>query len=158
MDTTTRLQRYVIQELLGANRVGAAEKKSFFTNKYGATILALLTAGILAFSTGADGKGAMTLWPLFGANNQTLAALALFTASVYLKKRGGKKYLVTLLPGIFMLVLTFWALIENEMSYIAGTKVLLGIINLAIILIVIFVAFESLKKLFSKEDMQAAQA
>jgi len=158
MDTTTRLQRYVIQELLGANRVGAAEKKSFFTNKYGATILALLTAGILAFSTGANGKGAMALWPLFGANNQTLAALALFTASVYLKQRGGQKYLVTLLPGIFMLVLTFWALIENEMSYIAGTKVLLGIINLAIILIVIFVAFESLKKLFSKEDMQAAQA
>lgn len=156
MDTTTRLQRYVIQELLGANRVGAAEHKNFFTNKYGATFLALLTAGILAFSTGADGKGAMILWPLFGANNQTLAALALFTASVYLKRRGGLKYLVTLLPAVFMLVLTFWALVKNEIGYIAGPKVLLGIINIVIIAIVIFVAFESIKTLASKDKGKTA--
>lgn len=145
MDTTTRLQRYVIQELLGANRVGAAEKKNFFTNKYGATILALLTAGLLAFSSGVDGKGAMILWPLFGANNQTLAALALFTAAVYLKKRGGRKYLATLIPGIFMLALTFWALVKNEISYISSGKGLLIIVNLVIIAIVIFIAYESLR-------------
>ena len=143
LDTTTRLQRYVIQELLGANRVGAADSKNFFTNKYGATILALVTAGILAFSSGVNGTGALTLWPLFGANNQTLAALALFTASVYLKKRGGKGFLVTLIPAVFMLFMTLWALIVNEMTYISGGKVMLGIINIIIIAIVVFVAAES---------------
>ncbi|MCF7941353.1 MAG: carbon starvation protein A [Spirochaetia bacterium] len=151
LDTTTRLQRYVIQELLGANRVGASESKNFFTNKYGATILALLTAGLLAFSTGVDGKGALALWPLFGANNQTLAALALFTASVYLKEHGGKSYLVTLLPAVFMLFMTLWALIENEAGYVAGGKVLLGMINLVIIVIVVFVAVESIRALSRKE-------
>ena len=140
LDTTTRLQRYVIQELLGANRVGAADNKSFFTNKYGATLLALISAGLLAFSTGVDGKGALSLWPLFGANNQTLAALALFTASVYLKKRGGNKYLVTFIPAAFMLIMTLWALIINELSYVKATSVLLGIINFVIIVIVVLVS------------------
>ena len=153
LDTTTRLQRYVIQELLGANRVGAAESNNFFTNKYGATILALVTAGILAFSSGVDGKGALTLWPLFGANNQTLAALALFTASVYLKKRGGKGFLVTLIPACFMLFMTIWALIVNEMTYFAGGKVALGIINFVIIVIVVFVAVESFSALGKSKSM-----
>ncbi len=148
LDTTTRLQRYVIQELLGANRVGAAEKHNFFTNKYGATLLALITAGLLAFSSGVDGKGALTLWPLFGANNQTLAALALFTASVYLKNRGSKGYLYTLLPACFMLVMTLWALVSNEMSYITSGSVMLGVINFVIIAIVLFVSVESFNALF----------
>lgn len=152
LDTTTRLQRYVIQELLGANRVGASENKSFFTNKYGATLLALITAGILAFSSGVDGKGALTLWPLFGANNQTLASLALFTASVYLKKRGGRGFLVTLIPAVFMLFMTMWALIENEISYLAGGKVMLGIINIVIIAIVVFVAVESVRALSKEKE------
>jgi carbon starvation protein len=156
LDTTTRLQRYVIQELLGANRVGAAEDKSFFTNKYGATFLALLTAGLLAFSTGVDGTGALTLWPLFGANNQTLAALALFTASVYLKRRGGRKYLVSLIPAVFMLVMTLWALVVNELTYIKGSSILLGLINLIIIVIVVIVSIESVKAIFvSKEEKLA---
>ncbi|MGD1822994.1 MAG: carbon starvation protein A [Pleomorphochaeta sp.] len=156
LDTTTRLQRYVIQELLGANRVGASEDKSFFTNKYGATFLALLTAGLLAFSTGVDGKGALTLWPLFGANNQTLAALALFTAAVYLKKRGGNKYLVAFIPAVFMLIMTMWALIINEMNYIASSSIMLGIVNLVIIVIVVLVSFESLKSIFQTKEEKLA--
>jgi carbon starvation protein len=158
LDTTTRLQRYVIQELLGANRVGAADSKSFFTNKYGATLLALITAGILAFSSGVDGTGALTLWPLFGANNQTLAALALFTASVYLKKRGGKGFLVTLLPACFMLFMTMWALILNQAGYMAGGQVMLGVINIVIIAIVVFVAIESIMALSKKQPVVATQA
>ena len=156
LDTTTRLQRYVIQELLGANRVGASENKSFLTNKYGATFLALLTAGLLAFSTGIDGKGALTLWPLFGANNQTLAALALFTAAVYLKKRGGNKYLVAFIPAVFMLIMTLWALIINEMNYFASSSIMLGIVNLIIIVIVVLVSYESIKSIFQVKEEKLA--
>ncbi|AEV28373.1 carbon starvation protein, predicted membrane protein [Sphaerochaeta pleomorpha str. Grapes] len=150
LDTTARLQRYVIQELLGANRVGASEKNNFFTNKYGATILALLAAGLLAFSTGVDGTGALALWPLFGANNQALAALALFTASVYLRQTSGKKYLVTFIPACFMVFMTTWALISNEITYFGTGKVLLGTINLIILLIVAYVTIESLMAMFKK--------
>ncbi len=158
LDTTTRLQRYVIQELLGANRVGAAEHKNFFTNKYGATFLALLTAGILAFSTGANGKGALLLWPLFGANNQTLASLALFTASVYLKKSGGMKFLVTLIPACFMLIMTLWALVENEINYFGKGNITLSIVNIIIIAIVLFVAYASIRALGNKDEAAAAKA
>lgn len=156
LDTTTRLQRYVIQELLGANRVGASDNKSFFTNKYGATLLALITAGLLAFSTGVDGKGALTLWPLFGANNQTLAALALFTAAVYLKKRGGNKYLVAFIPAIFMLLMTLWALVVNELNYFASSSIMLGIVNLVIIIIVVLVSYESVKAIFQTKEEKLA--
>jgi carbon starvation protein len=150
LDTTARLQRYVIQELLGANRVGAAEKQNFATNKYGATLIALIAAAILAFSTGVDGTGALALWPLFGANNQALAALALFTASVYLRRTNGNKYLFTFIPACFMLFMTSWALISNEMSYITAGNGLLGVINLVIIAIVVFVAIESFVALYRK--------
>ena len=151
LDTTARLQRYVIQELLGANRVGASSSKSILTSKYGATFLGLLTAGLLAFSTGANGQGALTLWPLFGANNQTLAALALITTSVYLKRRGGQGYLLTLLPSIFMLVMTFWALVQNEMSYLTGGNLLLTVVNAIIMIIVVYVAIEGFAALTRSE-------
>ncbi len=56
------------------------------------TSIAVGSALILAFATGADGKGALKLWPLFGAVNQTLAALALIIITLYLKARGGLKW------------------------------------------------------------------
>jgi len=151
LDTTTRLQRYVIQELLGSSKRVGGDTNHWYTNKYGATVIALVTAALLAFSGGltADGKitavGATVLWPLFGANNQTLAALALFAASVYLKKRGGKKYLATFLPALFMFVMTLWALVSNEMSYVTGGNVLLGVVNVIIIVIAVFVTIAAIQ-------------
>ena len=56
------------------------------------TSIAVGSALILAFATGADGKGALELWPLFGAVNQTLAALALIIITLYLKARGDLKW------------------------------------------------------------------
>ena len=52
------------------------------------------SALLLAFATGASGKGALKLWPLFGAVNQTLAALALIIITLYLKARGGLKWMI----------------------------------------------------------------
>ncbi len=82
-------------------------------------VFALVSAAILAFATGASGQGALTLWPLFGAVNQLLAALALLVITLYLKRKGGLKYLVTALPCLFMLVMTLWAVIVNERNFIA---------------------------------------
>ena len=45
---------------------------------------------LLAFATGANGAGALKLWPLFGAVNQTLAALSLIIVTLYLKSRSKK--------------------------------------------------------------------
>jgi len=103
LDTATRLQRYVISELGGG--IGVKPLK----NKYVATSVAVISAGALALWDG-EGKGGLLLWPLFGATNQLLAALAFLIITVYLAKKGKPIY-CTLIPFCIMLVMTAWAII-----------------------------------------------
>jgi carbon starvation protein len=116
LDTATRIQRYVISELSDTFKVKA------LGNKYVATLIAVGSAGALAFGAGASGTGALTLWPMFGAVNQLLAALALLLVTIYLKRRGTWGYLLTLFPCLFMLVLTVWAMVSNEITFITNPK------------------------------------
>lgn len=110
LDTATRIQRHVIAEL------GNDLKIPFLSNRYLATGLAVLTAAALAFFNGADGKGALVLWPLFGTVNQLLAGLALLVISYYLKKKGSGFYL-TLIPAVAVILLTTWAMILNLIRF-----------------------------------------
>ncbi len=112
LDTSVRIQRYVISELAANLRIPS------LANRWAATSFAVLTAAGLAFATGADGKGAMTLWPLFGTANQLLAALALLVITLYLKRKGGLKFIVTAVPCVIMLVITNWAMVKNEIDFI----------------------------------------
>jgi len=112
LDTATRIQRYVISELAGTFRLPA------LGNKYVATLLAVVAAAGLAFGTGASGAGALMLWPMFGAVNQLLAALALLLITIYLRRRGTWGYVLTLVPCLFMLVLTMWAMVWKEWEFI----------------------------------------
>lgn len=148
LDTATRLQRYVVQEL------SSDVKVKLFQNKYWATGLAVVSAGILAFANGASGKGALTLWPLFGATNQTLAGLALVTITLYLRKMGGKKWLFTGIPALFMIVMTIWALIENQLNFIASGNTLLIVVNLLVILIAVWVVVEGLMAFIKNRDIE----
>ena len=102
LDTATRLQRYVISELGGG--IGLKPLR----NKYVATTVAVVTAGVLALYDG-EGKGGLLLWPLFGATNQLLAALAFLVITVYLARKG-KPILFTLIPFFVMLGMTAWAI------------------------------------------------
>jgi carbon starvation protein len=112
LDTATRIQRYVIAELAANFRLKP------LANRYVATAVAVITAAALAFGTGASGKGALMLWPMFGAVNQLLAALALLLVTLYLHRRGTWGYLLTLVPCLFMLVLTVWAMVWKEWEFI----------------------------------------
>ena len=150
LDTATRIQRYITTEIFSSLKVYA------FENKHLATSFAVITAGLLAFSTGADGKGALTLWPMFGAVNQTLAALALTVITVYLRIKGGWKWIIAGIPAIFMIVVTFWASIMNEINYIKSHNALLYIVNLIIILLVIFIVFEGTVKFFQVSKNEKA--
>jgi len=136
LDTATRIQRYVISEIAADFRLPA------LTNRWCATTVAVVTAGFLAFATGASGKGALTLWPMFGALNQLLAALALLLVTVYLRRRGGVRYLVTALPCLFMLVMTTFAMVHNEVNFVAGGKWLLGLLNGAALVLALWMAAE----------------
>jgi len=153
LDTATRIQRYVVQELSSDFKIKPLQ------NTYAATAFAVITAGILAFSTGASGAGALTLWPLFGATNQCLAGLALIVITVYLKKRGGAFWILSGLPALFMVVMTTWGLIMNEINFVAGGKWLLVAINAAVLFIAVWMTIEGLAVVaIGKPGAPAAEA
>lgn len=151
LDTATRIQRYVVTELF------AEMKWKPLTNKYAATGFAVLTAAALAFGTGADGKGALSLWPMFGAVNQVLAALALFVMTVYLSKKKGYKFLVTGIPCLFMLVMTVWSVVINEINFIKAGNTLLVVLNGIILLLALAMIFECCVSLVKKSTRKEFQ-
>ncbi len=107
LDTATRLQRYVIQELSHSLHIPAAH------NKYVATGLAVGVAGSIAIFAGkTPGSGGGMLWPLFGATNQLLAGLALMVATFYLWRRG-KAIAFIGIPTILMMLMPGWAMTYN---------------------------------------------
>jgi carbon starvation protein len=146
LDTATRLQRYIVAELATAWGVPVLARK------HPATLIAVITALILAFHNG-SGQGAMTLWPLFGSVNQLLAGLALLVITVYLAHR--KTALVyTVIPMMFMLVMTGWAMILNLNTFYAKGNWLLFFIGAAVFALEIWMMIESaivFKKAYSKE-------
>ena len=146
LDTATRLQRYVVGELATAIGVPALAKR------HPATIIAVVTAFILAFYNG-SGAGALLLWPLFGATNQLLAGLALLVVTIYLaRKKASVAY--TMIPMAFMIIMTGWAMFINLGNYYSGGKWLLFFICLVTILLEIWMIIESLivfNKVYGKE-------
>ena len=138
LDTSTRIQRYVISELANDFHI------PFLANRWTATSFAVLTAAGLAFATGANGTGAMKLWPLFGSANQLLASLALLIVTLYLKHKGGVKYLVAAIPCLIMLTITSWAMVKNEMEYIRQENWLLVIIGSGISILAIWMIIEAI--------------
>jgi len=105
LDTATRLQRYVIQEL------SAAAHFKPLTNKYAATALALALGGAMAMLPGpkGTGSGGLILWPLFGATNQLLAGLAFLVTVFYLWRRN-KPIWFAAIPMLIMIIMPAWAL------------------------------------------------
>jgi len=152
LDTATRIQRYVLAELFSDIRLPA------LGGKYVATAIAVISAAILAFVTGASGTGALTLWPLFGATNQTLAALALIIIALYLHTKGGAKWMIAGLPAIFMAVMTIWALVINQTNFLGAHNVLLTVINICILLVAVWIVIEGVVKFFTPTGPAAAEA
>ncbi len=138
LDTSVRIQRYVVSELASDLRI------PYLANRWTATTFVVLTAAGLAFATGADGTGAMKLWPLFGSSNQLLAALALLVITLYLKRKGGLKFMVTAIPCLIMLVLTSWAMVKNEMIFLASKNWLLVGIGAGIFALALWMIAEAL--------------
>ena len=138
MDTGVRLQRYIVQE------VGTTYKIPTLQNGYIATFAAVAACLALAFGAGGrDGQGGMTIWPLFGTTNQLLAGLTLLVLSVMLVKLG-RRYIFTLVPMVFVTLMALaaavyqlWGLFYTDPNY------LLGVVDVIIIIMAIFVLLES---------------
>jgi len=90
----------------------------------------------------------LALWPMFGAVNQLLAALALLIVSLYLKRRSAWAYWLTLLPCLFMLIVTGWALIFQQQGFLAKKNWLLVAINGVTLLLTAWLLIEAAMVLF----------
>ncbi|MGB4720639.1 MAG: carbon starvation CstA 5TM domain-containing protein, partial [Bacillota bacterium] len=131
IDTATRLQRYVISEF------GDSIKQNWLVDKYIAAGIAVVTAYLLAFRGSAN-----VIWPLFGATNQMLAGLALLAVTVYLAQKD-KPTIYTMIPMIFMIIMTTWGMVGNFFNYLAAGNTLLAAIDGLIILLEIWMIIEA---------------
>ena len=115
LDTATRLQRYVTQELGGTLGIRP------LTNKYFATGFALICGFLVAITPGpkGPGTGGLLLWPLFGATNQLLAGLAFMVIVFYLWRRN-KPIWFAVIPLFMMVVLPAWAMLWNMFNSKSG--------------------------------------
>jgi carbon starvation protein len=145
LDSATRLQRYVVQEL--ATTVGLKP----LTNKYSATFTAVLLGGLIAMIPNADGqigKGGLLLWPLFGATNQLLAGLAFMVTAFYLWRRGKPVWFIVL-PTVVMMVMPAWAMSlqlfapESGWFWSLGDNLLLATIGMATLGLQLWMAVEA---------------
>ena len=108
VDVSTRLGRYIVQELFR------------WPTRFGAWVGTLLTVALpLYFLAFAPPGTWVKFWTLFGASNQLLAALTLLVITVWLHQRR-QQVAFTLLPMLFVLVTTLYALVKLTISNFAS--------------------------------------
>ena len=118
-DTAMRLGRYMLEEIIGTPETTVQE---YGANRYVNAGIQVVPAYVLV----ATGRWA-DLWPLFGGANQTLAALALLVATVWLANWDESKQLIsTGGPMVFMFGITITALLYLAFYQNLYQKFILG--------------------------------
>ena len=137
LDTATRLGRYMFQELWLAPGENAADVRGWravLVNKYVATVVTVILGMSLGFG------GYAKIWPLFGAANQLLAALALLAVACWLQNLA-RRNAMFLVPMYFMLAVTLTSLVltvkAQGSALLAGTGGLVAAMQVAIALLLL---------------------
>ena len=150
-DTATRLGRYMLEEVIGTPESTIQE---WGANKYANAGVQVVIAYVLV----ASGRWA-DLWPLFGGANQTLAALALLIATIWLANWDDSKQLIsTGAPMAAMFTVTITALLylafyQNlyvkflgpDAGGLSGLETVAAIVQIAIALILVYLAVSLLR-------------
>ncbi len=111
LDAGTRSGRFMLQDLLG-NFVPFLKKTDSMIAGIIGTAGCVGLWGYLLYQGVVDPLGGVkSLWPLFGISNQMLAAVALVLGTVVLIKMKRTKYIwVTVIPAVWLLICTTYAL------------------------------------------------
>lgn len=121
LDVCTRLGRYIVQELFG------------WRGRVGALVGTVLTIAVpFYFIVYAPPNSWTKFWTLFGASNQLLAGLTLLSVTVWLYK-ARQRIAFTLLPMIFVLVITLWALVSLVIGNLRVTKIANGVVDIELV-------------------------
>ena len=141
LDTAVRITRFIVQESVG-------NFLPTLNNKYTSTVIVIF----LAYLIGAT-EGWQKIWPIFGATNQLIAAVALFVVSTYLIgiKRPAH---YTLIPAVFMVLTTIGALAWQSYKFFTAAQPnsFLGFTSILLISLAIFVGIEGYQALRRQSD------
>ena len=144
LDVSTRLGRYLVEELTG------------LSGKTGAIFGTLLTIGPAAIILMNTGSGMWAqFWTLFGAANQLLAALTLLVISVWLHQNN-KRLAFTLIPMMFVLITTLVALTQlSRANWQKSTGMDISMLNslmsMGLILLSIYLVGVAMMKMIKKK-------
>lgn len=132
LDSATRLLRYNIED------IGRSLRIKPLGNRFLASLLAVVSIGYFALM-----KAGTTLWELFGTTNQLLAGLCLILLSIYLYKHK-RPTLYVIIPMVFMLIITVWAMIIKLNEFWKTQSWSLFIIGGIVFVLAIWLVFEGL--------------
>lgn len=117
VDAGTRVCRFMIQDLVGNAIPAFKETKSWANNLIGSAVACVLWGYLLYAGVIDPYGGVWTMWPLFGATNQMLAAIALTLCTVILFKMKRERFAwVTIAPTIWLVICTVTAGLEKVFS------------------------------------------
>jgi carbon starvation protein len=150
LDVSTRLARYVLQELFGWKSMAGAVAATFIT---------LLAPFAILMAT--REKGYLVAWPIFGTSNQLMASLTLLAVSVWLRHTG-RRVIYAVIPMVFMMAMTLWSLVLQIMTFvkvvpdwIKGGAVkpdmlVSGVVGIALFVLAVWLILEAVRVLIMK--------
>jgi len=148
LDSAVRITRFIVQESVGQRIV-------LFKNKYICTVLVVFFSYLIGST-----DGWQKIWPIFGATNQLIAAVALFVIATWLMVMG-KPTKFALYPAIFMIVTTIGALVWQSYRFYTQPEpnIFLGTAAVFLIILAFFVGYEGITTLRGrKEKLMTASA
>ncbi len=142
LDTAVRITRFLVQEALG-------KQVPAFANKYLVTLVVVFVAYLIGAT-----DGWQKIWPIFGATNQLIAAVALFVVATWLMSVKRPTHYV-LIPAVFMVVTTIGALAWQSYQFFTAPEpnIFLGSAAGVLIGLAIFVAYEAMQSLKGRRTM-----
>jgi carbon starvation protein len=150
LDAAVRLNRYLFEELW---TILFKNPPKLLRHYWINSLISVILMWVLAYSNAFS-----TLWPIFGAANQLLAALALLAVASWLLIRG-RRYFYALIPALFMVVTTLASLIILLRGYIAkgnyiliGADVLMLLLSVGVIILVAKTFFKPTSRLPARAD------
>ena len=145
LDTAVRITRFLVQESLG-------EKIPVFKNKFVVTVAVVFAAYLIGAT-----DGWQKIWPIFGATNQLIAAVALFVVATWLMA-AKKPTQYVLYPAIFMIITTIGALGWQAWRFFTAPEpnLFLGVTAVVLIGLAVFVGNEGMQALRGKRLIEVS--
>lgn len=147
LDACTRLARFIIEEIF---KVG-----NRFLPRLISTLTVMILPALVVFQQipGPDGRlipAWQAIWPVFGACNQLLAALALLVIFTWLKRNGKKSFYVAI-PMVFMIITTLTAL--SQLTYknllvkgsLLDIRHIIGTVSLILMILAVTIILDTIR-------------